>query len=205
MPRYISCTTARPTPTATSTWATSSTKSSRISSSATKQWPASTAPYVPGWDCHGLPIESKVVTELGDKIRQLSKPEIRGLCKKYASKYIKLQGQQFQQLGVFGDFENPYLTFKPVYEAGVLEVFAELVDKGLVKKQLKPIHWSVGCETALAEAEFEYKDIDSPSIFVNFPSLRKILQRNLDGLGLLNRTENSQCFLYDLDDNTLDT
>jgi isoleucyl-tRNA synthetase len=126
------------------------------------------APYVPGWDCHGLPIESKVVTELGEKIRQLSKPEIRQFCKKYASKYVKLQGQQFQQLGVFGDFENPYLTFKPVYEAGILEVFAELVGKGLVKKQLKPIHWSVGCETALAEAELEYKDIDSPSIFVNF-------------------------------------
>ena len=115
------------------------------------------SPYVPGWDCHGLPIESKVVTELGEKIRQLSKPEIRGLCKKYASKYIKLQGQQFQQLGVFGDFENPYLTFKPVYEAGVLEVFAELVGKGLVEKQFKPIHWSVGCETALAEAEWNIK------------------------------------------------
>jgi isoleucyl-tRNA synthetase len=126
------------------------------------------APYVPGWDCHGLPIESKVVTELGDKAKQLSKPEIRGLCKKYASKYVKIQSKQFQQLGVFGDFANPYLTFKPAYEAGILEVFAELVSKGLVKKQLKPIHWSVGCETALAEAELEYKDIDSPSIFVNF-------------------------------------
>jgi isoleucyl-tRNA synthetase len=91
------------------------------------------APYVPGWDCHGLPIESKVVTELGDKTKELSKPEIRQLCKKYASKYVKIQSRQFQQLGVFGDFENPYLTFKPAYEAGILEVFAELVGKALSK------------------------------------------------------------------------
>ena len=97
------------------------------------------APYVPGWDCHGLPIESKVVTELGEKARQLSKPEIRALCKKYASKYVKLQSKQFQDLGVFGDFENPYLTFKPSYETGILEIFSELVGRDLVKKQLKPI------------------------------------------------------------------
>jgi isoleucyl-tRNA synthetase len=155
------------------------------------------APYVPGWDCHGLPIESKVVTELGEKIRQLSKPEIRGLCKKYASKYIKLQGQQFQQLGIFGDFENPYLTFKPVYEAGVLEVFAELVGKGLVKKQLKPIHWSVGCETALAEAELEYKDVDSPSIFVNFPVAKDSIPRLAElGLVTADQSQNAKvCFM----------
>ncbi|HEY5504851.1 MAG TPA: class I tRNA ligase family protein, partial [Sedimentisphaerales bacterium] len=155
------------------------------------------APYVPGWDCHGLPIESKVVTELGDKIRQLSKPEIRQLCKKYASKYVKLQGQQFQQLGVFGDFEHPYLTFKPSYEAGILEVFAELVGKGLVKKQLKPIHWSVGCETALAEAELEYKDIDSPSIFVNFPVAKDSIPR-LTELGLITSEQSQKakvCFM----------
>jgi len=127
------------------------------------------APFIPGWDCHGLPIENKVVTELGQKARELTKLEIRRLCQKNASKYIKIQGKQFQQLGTIGDYDNPYLTFKPQYEAGILEVFAELVDKGLVRKQLKPIHWSVGCETALAEAELEYKDIDSPSIFVNFP------------------------------------
>jgi len=127
------------------------------------------APYVPGWDCHGLPIESKVVTELGEDVRRMSKFDIRKLCHKYASKYVKVQSKQFQELGIFGDFDNPYLTFKPSYEAGILEVFAELVDKGLVYKQLKPIHWSIGCETALAEAELEYRDISSPSIFVNFP------------------------------------
>jgi len=142
------------------------------------------SPYVPGWDCHGLPIESKVVTELGEKIKQMPKLEIRRLCHKYASKYIKIQSQQFQQLGIFGDFDNPYLTFKPAYEAGILEVFAELVGKGLVKKQLKPIHWSVGCETALAEAELEYKDIDSPSIFVNYTLEKNSITRLIE-LGLV--------------------
>ncbi len=135
------------------------------------------APYVPGWDCHGLPIEAKVMTELGDEVRNLSKPEIRKYCMKYASKFVKIQSRQFQELGVFGDFDNPYLTFKPQYEAGILEVFAELVDKGLVYKQLKPIHWSVGCQTALAEAELEYKDISSPSIFVNFALDDKAIKR----------------------------
>ena len=126
------------------------------------------APYVPGWDCHGLPIEVKVMAELGEKAKTMSKPEIRKECQKYASKYVKLQTNQFKSLGIFGDFENPYLTLKPKYEQGILEIFAELVGNGLVYKQLKPIHWSVGCETALADAELEYKDIASASIFVNF-------------------------------------
>jgi isoleucyl-tRNA synthetase len=143
------------------------------------------APYVPGWDCHGLPIEAKVIAELGDKARQMSKPDIRKKCMKYASKYVAIQSEQFQKLGIFGDFDNPYLTFKPQYETGILEVFAELVDKGLVHKQLKPIHWSVECETALAEAELEYKDISSPSIFVNFPasqeSINKLIKLGLVG------------------------
>jgi len=155
------------------------------------------APYVPGWDCHGLPIESKVVTELGDKAKQMSKPDIRRDCKKYASKYVKLQSRQFQDLGVFGDFENPYLTFKPQYEAGILEVFAELVGKGLVYKQLKPIHWSVGCETALAEAELEYKDIASPSIFVNFPAAKETVDKLIEwGLVEQNKVSGSKvCFM----------
>ena len=127
------------------------------------------SPYIPGWDCHGLPIESKVSAELGPKALNMTKAQIRQLCQKYASKFVKLQSQQFQNLAVFGDFDNPYLTFKPQYEAGILEVFAELVGKSLVYKQLRPIHWCVGCRTALAEAELEYKDIPSPSIHVNFP------------------------------------
>ena len=108
------------------------------------------APFVPGWDCHGLPIESKVAEELGDRVHQMNKLDIRKVCMKYASKYVKVQSDQFQELGVFGDFDNPYLTNTAQYEAGIMEVFAELVEKGLVYKQLRPIHWSIGCETALA-------------------------------------------------------
>ena len=146
------------------------------------------APYVPGWDCHGLPIESKVVGESLDKMRGRAKLDIRKECMKYASKYVKVQSRQFQELGIFGDFENPYLTFKPAYEAGILEVFAELVEKGLVYKQLKPIHWSVGCETALAEAELEYKDISSPSIFVNLPVAEESIGRLVE-LGIVEQSE----------------
>ncbi|AQT67999.1 Isoleucine--tRNA ligase [Anaerohalosphaera lusitana] len=126
-------------------------------------------PYIPGWDCHGLPIEVKVMQELGEKIREMPKLEIRKRCKKYASKFVKVQTKQFKSLGIFGDFDNPYLTLKPQYEQGILEIFAELIGNGLVYKQLKPIHWSVGCETALADAELEYKDIPSLSVYVNFP------------------------------------
>jgi len=146
------------------------------------------APYVPGWDCHGLPIESKVTAKLGDKVHHMSRLDIRRDCMKYASKYVKVQSRQFQELGIFGDFENPYLTFTPAYEAGILEVFAELVEKGLVYKQLKPIHWSVGCETALAEAELEYKDISSPSIFVNLPVIEESVGRLVE-LGLVEESE----------------
>ena len=164
------------------------------------------SPYIPGWDCHGLPIEAKVTTELGDKALTMTKAEIRQHCKKYASKFVKIQSKQFQDLGVFGDFENPYLTFKPQYEAGIFEVFAELVGKDLVYKQLRPIHWSIGCRTALAEAELEYQDISSPSIYVNFPvekdSVEKLIQ-----LGLIDKEATSdKCtnLLYDMDHNPLD-
>jgi isoleucyl-tRNA synthetase len=155
------------------------------------------APYIPGWDCHGLPIESKVITDLGPKARKMSKPEIRKDCMKYAAKYVKIQGRQFQDLGVFGDFDEPYLTFKPAYEAGILEVFAKMVGKGLVYKQLKPIHWCVGCETALAEAELEYKDVSSPSIFVNFPATDDSVQRLIE-LGLVTAEQAKEarvCFM----------
>jgi len=118
----------------------------------------------------------------------MSKSDVRKLCYKYASKYVKIQSKQFQELGVFGDFDNPYLTFKPSYEAGILEVFAELVGKGLVYKQLKPIHWSIGCETALAEAELEYKDIASPSIFVNYPVTKESISKLIE-LGLVEAGE----------------
>lgn len=135
------------------------------------------APYVPGWDCHGLPIEVKVMAELGNRAQTMDKIAIRRECHKYALKYVKLQTNQFKSLGVFGDFENPYLTLDPSYEQGILEIFAELVGNGLVYKQLKPIHWSVGCQTALADAELEYQDIESPSIYVNFPLTEQASQQ----------------------------
>ena len=145
------------------------------------------APYLPGWDCHGLPIEVKVTGELGEKVREMSKLQIRKHCQEYASKYVKIQSRQFQQLGVFGNFERPYLTMDPEYEAGILEVFAELVRSGLVYKQLKPVHWSIGCETALADAELEYQDISSASIFVNFPVAKESLG-TLAELGLIDKS-----------------
>jgi len=127
------------------------------------------APYVPGWDCHGLPIEHKVMTELGDKARSTPLPEIRKRCLEYACRYIDIQREQFRSLGGFGDWLKPYLTIDPGYEGAVIELFADLVAKGHVYRKLRPIHWCIHCETALAEAELEYKDVQSPSIFVRFP------------------------------------
>ncbi|MDD5457795.1 MAG: isoleucine--tRNA ligase [Phycisphaerae bacterium] len=152
------------------------------------------APYIPGWDCHGLPIEVKVMAELGEKAKTMTKPVIRGLCKTYASKYVKIQSKQFQSLGIFGDFANPYLTLKPQYEKGILEIFAELVGNGLVYKQLKPIHWCPDCVTALADAELEYDDIDSPSIYVNFP-VKDDSKQKLKKLGLLSDDAGTVCFM----------
>ena len=126
------------------------------------------SPYVPGWDCHGLPIEDKVMKELGEAAKDLSAVEIRRKCQAYAEKFTKLQSDQFQRLGVIGEFDRPYITMDPQYEAAVLEVFADLVDQGLVYRQLKPVHWSIENLTALADAELEYHDRDDTSIFVAF-------------------------------------
>ncbi len=127
------------------------------------------APYVPGWDCHGLPIEVKVLEELGERRESTPTSRIRRLCRKYALQYVEKQKQQFKSLGVSGDWDNPYLTIQPGYEGGVLEVFAEMVGRGFVYRDLKPVHWCYHCCTVLAEAELEYKELSSPSIFVNFP------------------------------------
>ncbi|MFO0795352.1 MAG: isoleucine--tRNA ligase [Candidatus Brocadiaceae bacterium] len=126
------------------------------------------APYVPGWDCHGLPIEHRVMQEIGEEIKNLTKLEIRKRCKKYAEKFVKLQKTQFKALGVSGDWDNPYLTFDPRYEAGIIEVFGKLVEHGYIYRSKKPIHWCMKCQTALAEAELEYNNETSPSIYVNF-------------------------------------
>ncbi|MCC7191672.1 MAG: isoleucine--tRNA ligase [Phycisphaeraceae bacterium] len=125
-------------------------------------------PYVPGWDCHGLPIEHKVIAELGDKARQMEPFQIRRKCQAYAEKYVKLQAGQMQRLLTLADYEHPYLTMTPRYEERVLGVFADLVERGLVYRALKPVHWSIANQTALADAELEYQDREDTSIYVMF-------------------------------------
>ncbi len=126
------------------------------------------SPYIPGWDCHGLPIEHKVMKDLGPEGRTKSKAEIRKLCLEFARKYIDIQRRQFKSLGVLGDWEKPYLTIDPQYELGIIEVFELLWKKGHVAKRKKAIHWCITDRTALAEAELEYKDLPSPSIYLAF-------------------------------------
>lgn len=125
-------------------------------------------PYTPGWDCHGLPIEHKVMQELGEAAKDMEPLAIRRKCAKYAEKYVKLQKGQMQRLLTMADYDDPYLTMLPKYERGVIEVFAGLVEKGLVFRQLKPVHWSIDNQTALAEAELEYYDREDTSVFVCF-------------------------------------
>jgi len=124
--------------------------------------------FIPGWDCHGLPIEHQVLKELGEKAKELSKLEIRYKCQSYAEKFVKMQSKQMQKLGTIGNYEAPYLTMTPDYEAGVLEVFSKLVERGLVYRDLKPVHWSIENQTALADAELEYYDRKDRSIYVLF-------------------------------------
>ena len=123
------------------------------------------APYVPGWDCHGLPIEYKVVKES----RELSPLEVRKKCEAFARKFVDIQRAQFKRLGVFGDWEHPYLTMDPKYEAEILRAFAVFVEEGLVYEAQKPVFWSTGAQTALAEAEVEYQDRDDAAVYVRFP------------------------------------
>ncbi len=125
--------------------------------------------YIPGWDCHGLPIELKVDQELGPRKKQMSKIEIRNRCKKYAEKYVKIQREEFKRLGVLGLWDQPYLTMNPSYEATIVREFGKIVEAGNVYRQKKPIYWCPHCQTALAEAEIEYYDHKSPSIYVKFP------------------------------------
>jgi isoleucyl-tRNA synthetase len=126
------------------------------------------SPYVPGWDCHGLPIEIKVDNDLGPKKAQMTAVQIREACRKYAEKYIDLQRKGFKRLGVLGRWGDPYLTMSAEYEAVIAGAFVEFLDRGYVYKGLKPVHWCIKDRTALAEAEVEYKDHTSPSIWVRF-------------------------------------
>ncbi|HKE29217.1 MAG TPA: isoleucine--tRNA ligase [Bryobacteraceae bacterium] len=126
------------------------------------------APYVPGWDCHGLPIEIKVDSDLGPRKAQMSPVEIRRACRKYAEKYVDLQRTDFKRLGVLGHWEDPYLTMSAQYQSVIAGAFVEFLDRGYVYKGLKPVHWCIKDRTALAEAEVEYQNHTSPSIWVRF-------------------------------------
>ena len=127
------------------------------------------APYVPGWDCHGLPIEHQVDKELGPKKAQMSLAEIRGYCRRYAEKYLDVQRNEFKRLGVLGEWEKPYLTMNYPYEATIVREFGKFALNGSLVRSKKPIYWCISCQTALAEAEVEYENHTSPSIFVKFP------------------------------------
>lgn len=130
--------------------------------------------YVPGWDCHGLPIEHQVDKELGEKKDELSQADKRRFCRRYAEKYVDIQREQFKRLGVFGDWNNPYLTMSYEYEAITVAEFGKLFLNGSVYKGKKPVYWCATCGTALAEAEVEYADHHTPSIYVKFPVVSDI-------------------------------
>ncbi|MDR2671784.1 MAG: isoleucine--tRNA ligase [Coriobacteriales bacterium] len=127
------------------------------------------SPYVPGWDCHGQPIEHMVETTLGpEKMAQTDQPTLRRLCHDWARTYVDIQRAGFIRLGVTGEWDNPYLTYSPHYEVGNVEIFQKMYEAGAIYRGRKPIHWCAHCHTALAEAEIEYSDETSPSIYVAF-------------------------------------
>src|SRR3954465_12866913 len=126
------------------------------------------APYVPGWDCHGLPIEIKVDEQLGRKKLEMPPISVRRACREYAQKYLELQKSQFERLGVFGRWDDPYSTMTNQYESKIAELLFQFLEKGFVYKGLKPVYWCIQDRTALAEAEVEYDIHDSPSIYVRY-------------------------------------
>jgi isoleucyl-tRNA synthetase len=140
------------------------------------------APYVPGWDCHGLPIELQVDKDLGSKKDTLSILEKRNLCKDYAAKFVDIQRDEFKRLGILGDWNEPYLTMAYSYEATIVREFCKFVENGYVYKGKKPVHWCPSCITALAEAEVEYGDKESPSIYVKFRVRNEAIKEKLPSL-----------------------
>lgn len=164
-------------------------------------------PYVPGWDCHGLPIEHKVMQAMQEKgsFAKLAAMDqgqrdmiVRRECQSHAEKYIKLQAGQMQRLLTLADYEKPYLTMAPQYEASTLEVLADLLAKGLVYRAVKPVHWSIANETALAEAELEYEDREDTSVFVDFEALDA--EKVYDAFGLAALTDDADEVDQDVDD-----
>jgi isoleucyl-tRNA synthetase len=133
--------------------------------------------YVPGWDCHGLPIEHQVDKMLGQKKETMSKEEIRKECRRYAEKFIDIQREEFKRLGVFGQWERPYLTMANNYVAKIVREFGKFCIKGSLYRGKKPVYWCASCRTALAEAEVEYRDHSTPSIYIKFPMLSNLGDR----------------------------
>lgn len=146
------------------------------------------SPYVPGWDTHGLPIEYQIIKTKQVEREKMDDIEFRSACHDYAMKYVDVQKEQFKRLGVRGDWENPYLTLSPEFEAEQVSVFGEMAEKGYIYKGLKPVYWCTSCETALAEAEIDYIDKRSPSIYVSFP-IR-------DDKGLLGESNQSEIIIW---------
>jgi len=145
-------------------------------------------PYVPGWDTHGLPIEHQIIKTKKINRKEISDLEFRRMCRDYAMKYVDVQRDQFKRLGVRGDWENPYLTLAPEFEGRQVKVFGTMAAKGHLYKGMRPVYWCASCETALAEAEIEYGDKVSESIYVKFPFL--------DDRGLLGGVENCYCLIW---------
>ncbi len=127
------------------------------------------SPYIPGWDCHGLPIETQVEKELGGKTSKVAPEEFRRMCREFAARYVEAHKREFKRLGVFGQWEKPYLTMDPHFETSIAGAFLDFFEKGYVYRGLKPVYWCICDRTALAEAEVEYEDHSSPSIWVKFP------------------------------------
>jgi isoleucyl-tRNA synthetase len=128
-------------------------------------------PFVPGWDCHGLPVERQLFKKLGITKHQIDRVEFRKKAKEFALKFVNLQREQFKRLGLIADWQRPYLTLDFAYQTEIIRAFAKMVKAGYVYRGLKPINWCINCETALAEAEVEYEDRRSPSIYVKFKLL----------------------------------
>jgi isoleucyl-tRNA synthetase len=125
-------------------------------------------PYIPGWDTHGLPIETALTTKEKVNRKAMETADFRDLCYKYALKQVGIQKEQFKRLGVMGDWENPYITLTKDFEAEQIKIFAKMAEKGLIFKGLKPVYWSPSSESALAEAEIEYKDVSATTIYLAF-------------------------------------
>lgn len=140
------------------------------------------SPYLPGWDCHGLPIELQVDKNLGDKKEKVDISEKRRLCREYAAGFVEIQRDEFKRLGVFGDWSSPYITMSNTYEGAIVREFAKFVSSGSVYKGKKPVHWCPSCVTALAEAEVEYADKESPSVFVKFRVMKEDVTRHFPAL-----------------------